>query len=162
MATSPIVSPLLLIFGINERLLVRAIADMSDADFVQRPDAKTNAVAWVATHVVQTRAAMLARFGESFQTGWEGRFDRGADTSGPMQYPSRDEVTRTAAAVNERLYARLATLDDTALAEAAEGTPLPGVKTRADQVAFFALHDSYHVGQLAYMRKALGYPQLVG
>jgi uncharacterized damage-inducible protein DinB len=32
----------------------------------------------------------------------------------------------------------------------------------ADQLGFFALHDTYHVGQLAYIRKALGYPALVG
>jgi uncharacterized damage-inducible protein DinB len=26
-----------------------------------------------------------------------------------------------------------------------------------EQLAFFALHDTYHVGQMAYIRKALGY-----
>ena len=32
----------------------------------------------------------------------------------------------------------------------------------ADELAFFSLHDSYHVGQLAYVRKGLGYPGLAG
>ena len=32
----------------------------------------------------------------------------------------------------------------------------------ADQIAFFALHDSYHVGQMAYIRKALGYQGIAG
>ena len=35
---------------------------------------------------------------------------------------------------------------------------LSGAKTVADQLAFFALHDTYHVGQMAYVRKALGCP----
>ena len=39
---------------------------------------------------------------------------------------------------------------------------LPGATTVADELAFFALHDSYHTGQLAYLRKALGYPGLAG
>jgi len=29
-------------------------------------------------------------------------------------------------------------------------------------LTFFALHDAYHVGQLAYIRKALGRPGLAG
>jgi uncharacterized damage-inducible protein DinB len=38
----------------------------------------------------------------------------------------------------------------------------PGTKTVADELAFFAFHDSYHVGQLSYIRKSLGYPGLAG
>jgi uncharacterized damage-inducible protein DinB len=34
--------------------------------------------------------------------------------------------------------------------------------TLAGELAFFAMHDTYHVGQMAYIRKALGYPGLVG
>ena len=32
----------------------------------------------------------------------------------------------------------------------------------ADQLAGFAFHDSYHVGQMAYIRKPLGYPAVAG
>ncbi len=39
---------------------------------------------------------------------------------------------------------------------------IPGIKTLADELAFFALHDSYQVGQMAYIRKAVGYPGLAG
>lgn len=36
----------------------------------------------------------------------------------------------------------------------------PGAKTLADQVAGFASHDSYHVGQMGYVCKALAYPAI--
>jgi len=36
------------------------------------------------------------------------------------------------------------------------------VHTVADQIAFLTMHDTYHVGQLAYVRKALGLPGVVG
>jgi hypothetical protein len=39
---------------------------------------------------------------------------------------------------------------------------IPGLKTMTDELAFFALHDAYHAGQLAYVRKGLGYPGLAG
>jgi len=38
----------------------------------------------------------------------------------------------------------------------------PGADTVADRPAGFALHDCYHVGQMGYIRKALGYPALAG
>jgi uncharacterized damage-inducible protein DinB len=63
--------------------------------------------------------------------------------------------------VSRRLHAKLATLDD----EQASRPPavdMPGTETVADLVAGFALHDCYHVGQMAYIRKALGYPALAG
>jgi uncharacterized damage-inducible protein DinB len=63
--------------------------------------------------------------------------------------------------VNPRLRARLTSLDDDSLAQPAT-MQLPGTKTVADELAFFAFHDSYHTGQMAYIRKALGYPGLAG
>jgi uncharacterized damage-inducible protein DinB len=55
----------------------------------------------------------------------------------------------------------LQALDDASLAQPST-MPVPGTKTVADLLAFFALHDSYHTGQMAYLRKALGYPGLAG
>ena len=51
--------------------------------------------------------------------------------------------------------------DDTDLAGPTR-LQVPGTKTMADELAFFALHESYHVGQLAFVRKGLGYPGLAG
>jgi hypothetical protein len=63
--------------------------------------------------------------------------------------------------ISPRLHAKLASLDDQYLAGPAR-MQVPGTKTVADEIAFFGLHDSYHVGQLAYVRKGLGYPGLAG
>lgn len=60
-----------------------------------------------------------------------------------------------------RLHAKLASLDDESLAAPAR-LHVPGTNTVADELAFFALHESYHVGQLAYVRKGLGYPGMAG
>ena len=37
-----------------------------------------------------------------------------------------------------------------------------GVRTFADQVAFGAFHESYHVGQMGYVRRQLGHSAVVG
>ena len=119
---------------------------------------------WIAGHVVQTRAMILQLLGEAVDTGWGKLFDRGApaptvDDVG--HYPSHEEIAKIMREITPRLHAKLASLDDTYLAGPAR-LHVPGTKTVADELAFFALHESYHVGQLAYVRKGLGYPGLAG
>ena len=116
---------------------------------------------WIAGHVVQTRAQLLGLLGEPFDTGWGERFDRGAVIGEAEGYPSRDEIERVMREVSQRLQAKLAALDDARRAQP-PSIDLHGATTVADQVAGFAFHDSYHVGQMGYIRKALGYPALAG
>jgi uncharacterized damage-inducible protein DinB len=42
------------------------------------------------------------------------------------------------------------------------GPRLPGANTVADQLAFFAFHESYHVGQIGYVRRQLGHSSIAG
>ena len=60
------------------------------------------------------------------------------------------------------MKARFASLTEADLAAPANGKPLPGVTTVAEQLAFLAFHESYHVGQLAYIRKSLGHSAVAG
>ena len=63
------------------------------------------------------------------------------------------------AEINGKLYPALQSLDEERLAR-----PLPGIegRTAVDQLAGFAMHDTYHVGQLGYIRKGLGYSAVAG
>ncbi len=64
--------------------------------------------------------------------------------------------------VNSRLYAKLGALTDADLARPAPLNPTRRCRPIGDLLAFFTLHDTYHIGQLAYARKALGYEGVVG
>jgi uncharacterized damage-inducible protein DinB len=64
--------------------------------------------------------------------------------------------------VADRLNWHFAAVTQTELARPAAGPALPGVTTLAEQLAFFAFHESYHVGQLAYIRKSLGRSGVAG
>jgi uncharacterized damage-inducible protein DinB len=64
--------------------------------------------------------------------------------------------------VNRRLYAALGRLTAADLARPALRAPTPAITTIADQIAFLVMHDTYHVGQLAYARKALGHKGVAG
>ncbi len=63
------------------------------------------------------------------------------------QYPSGAEIARVMREVSPRLRAALTTLDSEQLNRPAS-LPIPGMKTFADELTFFALHDAYHVGAI--------------
>jgi uncharacterized damage-inducible protein DinB len=162
--TSAVAAPIATIFAINDNLVRQALDGLTEEELWKAPTDRNNSLLWIAGHMVQTRAAMLQLLGEPVETGWGKVFERGAPPAtgaNADRYPSRDEVERVMREIAPRLHAKLASLDDTYLAGPAR-IQVPGTKTVADELAFFALHDSYHVGQMSYVRKGLGYPGLAG
>jgi len=161
---STVAAPIATIFAINDNFVVRALEGLTHEELWRAPTERNNALIWIAGHVVQTRAMLLQLLGEPVDTGWGKLFDRGAPAAtmaDAERYPSRGDIERVMRDITPRLHAKLASLDDTYLAGPAK-MQVPGTKTVADELAFFALHDSYHVGQLAYVRKGLGQPGLAG
>jgi uncharacterized protein YndB with AHSA1/START domain/uncharacterized damage-inducible protein DinB len=156
------VAPLALIFTMNDSLAIRAFDKITDEDVWRRPTDRTNPMQWILGHMVATRAQMLKTFGESVDTGWGDTFARGAGLGPTASYPTREAIQAVSRDVNSRLYARLGALTDADLARPAPLRPTPAIQTLGDLLSFFALHDTYHVGQLGYARKAIGHPGMVG
>jgi hypothetical protein len=159
--TSTVATPIAKIFAINDDIVSRAIDGLTDEQLWTRPTELNNPMLWLVGHFVQTRTELLAFLGERVDTGWGARFIRGAVLGDRTEYPTRDEVQRVMNEVRGRLHAKLATLDDEQLRQPPP-VAMPGADTLADGIAGFALHDCYHVGQMGYLRKGLGFPALVG
>ena len=159
---SAVAGPLAAIFATNDSFINRSIAGLSEEDLWHRPTAQTNPIFWLLGHVVHTRGAALRILGEDFRTGWGDRFQRGSAVHDRTVYPPFSEVERFRVETRDRLAARLATITDDYLAQPATGHALPNCKVIADQVGFLGLHEAYHVGQMAYVRKMLGHTSIVG
>jgi hypothetical protein len=156
-------APLLFVFAANTALIVRAFEGVADDQLWHRATPQNNPPLWIAGHLVHVRAAVLRLLGDTVDTGWGDVFARGAALDDPAKYPGKADVLRVHEDVGKRIMARLRALTAEDLArEASAGPKPPGVKTVGDQLGFFALHDSYHVGQLGFIRKALGLSGLVG
>ena len=138
---SAVAGPLASIFATNDSFINRSIAGLSEDDLWHRPTDQSNPMFWLLGHVVHTRGAALQ--------------ERHA-------YPSFSEVERFRGETRDRLASRLATVTDDLLAREATGHALPNCRIVADQIAFLGLHEAYHVGQLAYVRKMLGHTGIVG
>lgn len=154
--------PIALIFKLNTGLLRTTLDGLSAEDLWQRPTPLTNPMLWIYGHVVQTRATMLGLLEDPFDTAWTDLFTRGSGLHETPRYPSRDDIDRTHRQIVDRLRARFDLLTEADLAAPARGKQVPGANTVGDQLAFLAFHESYHIGQLAYVRKALGHSAIAG
>jgi hypothetical protein len=158
--TAPL-APLVMMFTINETLITKAMDGLTDNQLWQRPTDNNNPMLWLVGHLVRSRARLLTSLGDSFDTGWGDAFARGSAVEDRSTYVSRDEILRMMTTVNARLYPKMESLGGEDASRPATG-PVPLIKTVADLATFLVAHESYHVGQLAYIRKALGLPGLVG
>jgi uncharacterized damage-inducible protein DinB len=154
-------APIAMIFAFSDSLVLQALEGLTPEELWRPLTTSNNPLLWVAGHIVQTRAGVLQMLGEQAETEWGGLFDRGAKIGNPKEYPSGPEIARVMRDISPRLHAALAALQDEQLNRPAS-LPIPGLNTLTDELAFFALHDAYHVGQLAYVRKGLGYPGIAG
>jgi len=158
----PSVRPSAFIMASNDSLADRSFLGVKPEEFWTQPTPRTNSMLWIYAHMATVRGRLLKVLGDEYDPGWFASFGRGAALQDPQTYPSREKILEGSREVNARLFARLAALTDADLARPAQGPLPPAVQTVGDQIAFIALHDSYHLGQLAYVRKALGYPGVAG
>lgn len=155
--------PLALIFATNSALLTKAFDGVEDDQLWQRPSRENNPMLWIAGHMAGTRALMLNVLGSLFDTGWGTLFARGAVVGEEATYPRKSEILQVHGQIADRIQAVLRGMTASDLArEAPPGPRPPSVRTVGELIGFFALHDSYHLGQIGYIRKSLGLTNLVG
>jgi uncharacterized damage-inducible protein DinB len=160
-AGSPVTAPLAVIFAVNDGLITRALEGLSEDELWTRTSERTNPMFWLYGHIVHTRGALLRALGDDFRTGWGDKFQRGAVLLPRDAYPNQAEIGQLRGESSARIQARLAALTDEQL-NAPPTATLPAVKNMADQIAFLAFHEAYHVGQLGLLRKMLGHAGIAG
>jgi uncharacterized protein YndB with AHSA1/START domain len=158
----PAVRPIAFIFASNAGLAARSFIGVAEGDLWKRPTPDTNSMLWIFAHMAAVRARLLNLLGDDYNPGWGDVFGRGAQVQEASTYPGRERINEVSREVNARLFAKFATLTDAELSQEATGPVPASVRTVADRLAFLAMHDSYHVGQLAYVRKVLGLPGVAG
>lgn len=162
-ATRPAaITPIAYIFQTNDALIRQTLSDLPADALWKQPGGEGNSIMWIVGHVTQTRAGMLSLLGDRASTGWGEIFRRGAQRQDPSAYPEPQAIKAMGIDLTKRLQAKLAAITEDELAAPVTAVKLPNVNTVVDALAFFAFHEAYHVGQLGYVKKALGYAPIAG
>lgn len=149
-------------FKTNADIFQKTIDDIPEEQWLTRTGDVSNHLLWIAGHMVVCRALVPKMLGKEWSSPWEKLFARGAKLVDDQQYPSPAEIRKAWTEVSEKLSSTLSNAPSEALSRpTAEGSPsLDG--TVAGTVGFLCLHETYHVGQVGFLHKALGHGQSVG
>jgi uncharacterized damage-inducible protein DinB len=150
------------IFKTNTGLVKKATEDIHPDHWYLKPGDASNHLMWVTGHLIGSRGGVLKALGSEWSTPWGPLFARGAAHVPPEQYPRVDEIRNAWNDVSARISAALADAPAELLAK-----PAPDGRRSFDGkvggvVAFLAYHETYHTGQVSYLRTWLGYGQTVG
>jgi uncharacterized damage-inducible protein DinB len=149
-------------FRANTDIITKAIADVRPEDWFRTPGDDSNHLMWLLGHVVVHRGYVLKNLGREWDRPWASLFARGTERMDEAQYPTVDEMRSAWNEISEQLKAALREAPDEVLAKPAPEGPPSFDKKMSGTVAFFAFHDTYHTGQVSFLRKWLGYGQTIG
>ena len=154
--------PVALIFKLNNGLVKRSLDGLSDDEVWHRIGGSGNPIAWLLGHLTEARAALLRELAADFDPGWGGIFRRGSALADRSGYPPREAIERGWQATHALMRDAFASAKPEHLAGPARRNVFPGVTTFADEIGGLAFHESYHVGQIGFIRKQLGHSAVAG
>jgi uncharacterized damage-inducible protein DinB len=155
--------PVAQLFTLSEGLFRKSLRDLTHDELRKSPDEHSNSMLWIAGHMAYSRCIILNLLGVTKDRPWDELFARGASRKKePGAYPGIDEIQKMWDNVSHQLRERLENLTAAEL-----DSPSPREMPSADKsvlgaLGFFAFHETYHVGQLAYILTWLGKERLVG
>ena len=149
-------------FKINTDIVNKAITDVSPEHWFRKPGDDSNHLMFVLGHLVVHRGHTLKFLGVDWANPWAELFARGVERVADKEYPSIDEMRAAWSEVSTGLSTALSQAPADVLGQEAPKFPPSFDGKISGTIAFFAFHDTYHVGQVSYLRKWLGFGQAVG
>lgn len=142
--------------SLNTRLLLTSLEGVDDALARRRPGDGNNNMAFIALHLLDARS-YLARFvGLDFQHPFTELEDVRSVDEMEERYPELEEVRDVWRELSGRLAARFVDLtDEDLLAPSEQKFPVDD-ETVLGGIAFLLGHESFHIGQLAFLRRYFG------
>jgi hypothetical protein len=148
------------VFRTNTRLLLNCLDGVSREHALQRPNDRTNSLLFVACHLVDSRHFLAGYLGLAVPNPLEAMLGAVNSIEEVQELPDLEEVRRCWKTIGLTLDECFATLgEDDLNAASPQRFPVDRPTVFAG-IGFLLQHESYHIGQLALIRKFLGYPAM--
>ena len=141
--------------GLSTRLYINSFEGVDDEAARVRPSNSTNNMAFIALHVLDARAYLARYLGLEYQHPFTG-LEEVNSIEDMTDYPSVEDLLASWKEVSGLLDERMQTLSSEQLSkESPQEFPVDDGSVMGG-LAFLLLHESFHIGQLALLRKYLG------
>lgn len=147
------INQIALILNLNERLFINALDGVSEDQAKERISDHNNPIIWIATHNVWARYNMLLFLGKPAKNPYEGRFENFKAYSETDEYPTLESVKDEWENASVLLKDALQSVTEEYLGAESPFKSPSGDFTNAGTFAFLAQHESYDIGQLAFLKK---------
>lgn len=151
-------APLAGIFSLNTDLLLNCVQGMEDAAAARR-DGQSNSAAFLVAHLTDIRHFLCAWLGSSLENPLAPVLEDARGIDDVKALPPLDVLSGHWTAVSAHLAMVLEQVPAELLNESSPQR-YPVGESRLDTIAFLAQHESYHVGQLAWIRRRAGLPAM--
>lgn len=148
------------LYRLNAMTLFANLDGVTAEQALVTPPGGGNSINWIVGHLVHTRNGLLDILGAErlWAKGEADCYARGAADVDPSELRPLDDLTRDFKATKAPLDAAIRSFDHAALdADGPHEFP-GGFKTVREAIAFLHFHESYHVGQIGFMRRIVGLP----
>jgi uncharacterized damage-inducible protein DinB len=153
-------TPLAAILDLNTDLLLNSLEGLSELEAQARLPGGGNSLSFLAAHLTDTRHFLASRLGQPLANPLTAYLAEARGIEDITAWPSLPELRAAWCAVSAHLgtvWDRLSAAD---LARPnAHRFPLPD-RTQLGLITFLVQHDTYHVGQAAFVRRQLGKPAM--
>jgi uncharacterized damage-inducible protein DinB len=155
----PSVTAAAAILRLNTELFLNCLAGVGDGAAARRVTPETNSLAFVAAHLVDGRHRLAEYLGAPRSSPIAHELQGAKRQDDLAALPTVVELLAAWESVSAHLAVTVERLDTGHLA--AEGRPFPGSdRTVLGGIAFLIQHESFHIGQLALLRRQLGLPAM--
>jgi len=157
---NPRLAPLAASFEMNTKLLRNCFDGVDDALAAKRPGDRSNNIVFLACHLVHARYHLAGLLGSHVKNPLEPMLD-GVNSVDELKTPPKlDDLLGWWDEAGAALTRRLAVLSNAELDGAAHREFPIGDPTLLGAIAFLVQHESFHIGQIAFLRKLLGLPAM--
>jgi uncharacterized damage-inducible protein DinB len=153
-------APVAEIFALNTDLLINSIDSVSETHGAERVLPGTNSIAFIVAHLVDARFFIAKLLGRAIPNPLEADLGNVQRIEEVTHMPPLSELCAMWIAVSSHVHncfeeasSELLASDSPQRFPMRDGSVLGGL-------AFLAQHESYHIGQLSFIRKGLGYPAM--
>ena len=146
----------------NEKFLADNVKDLTEEEWHSRPSENANDVAWIVGHVIWARKALLGRLGTEWSQPWLNEFARGAKGCDAAAGLSPETLMAAWQETADLLASSLENASEEAMAQPAKNGPPSADGKVSGIVNFLAVHETYHVGQISYLRSWMGHKGIMG
>lgn len=142
-----------LILNMNERLFLNALEGVTDEHAKERLTGHNNPLIWMAAHTVWARFNMLMFLGKPAQNPFEGKFENFKAYDAADNYPPLETIKEEWKNASTLLKEALQSVTEEHLSGDSPLKSPIGDFSNGGTLAFLAQHESYDIGQIAFLKK---------